>query len=741
VNRRELLLSAATFALTGEGALLRQPITRKRPLTIQQLGRTRVDDYAWLKPTNWKEVWRDPSLLAPDIHRHLEAENVYCGAVLAPAIPLERSLAADVHRLTPTIETPPRVIGTWTYTTRTRSGATHPSWFRAPVPGGSEILLLDGAARAAGKAYLRIINAGPSPDGRLFAWAEDDTGAEKYRIFIKAIDTGQIIEGPSDAYGDFAITPDGQWLFWTWRSPESRPAKVFRRPVTGGVDTRVYEEIDPGYLLGVSLSGSGRFVFLRSWNDVTGEVRLVDTHAPEAPARLVEPRRVGVMYTLEHWNDRFAVLTNADGAADFKLMLAPEATPDKAQWTEWAPEVPGRTIIAMKPFAHAFVRVDRIEGNSVLVPAVSDGIWREPARFSEAAYVIRLQPSDYQSDRLDFTYESPVTPPSWESLELREISQTRHPGQGASAPQSRDKGAACAGAPPLSGSRISALRAPCGMTANVSNYLLERLHARAADGAEIPITVLRRASTPLNGSAPVMLTGYGAYGYSYETVYAAENLALVDRGWVWAVAHVRGGSEKGAAWFEAARRLKKKVSFTDFIACAEHLIARGLTRKGKIVAFGYSAGGLLVGAALNMRPDLFAGVIGRAPFVDMLNTMSDATHPLVPLTRPVWGDPLADSADYDNIASYSPYDNVAARPYPPVLATTAVADDRVGFWEPAKWIARLRATSTSGAPMLLHCEMSGGHGDGADEVQDLARMYAFAIWAGAHRPWPGRARV
>ncbi len=702
MNRRELLLSAAAVALTGEAAPFLPPVTSKRPLTIHQLGRTRVDDYAWLKPTNWKEVWRDPSLLAPDIRRHLEVENAYSEAALAPTVPLQRELVAEIRNKTPKIHAPPRVIGAWSYVTRTPDGATRPSWYRQPAAGGSETLLLDGEARAAGRAYLRIINAGPSPDGRLFAWAEDDTGAEKYRIFVKVIETGRIIEGPHDAYGDFAITPDGEWLFWTWRSPESRPSKVFRRPVIGGTDTLVCEEADPGYLLGVALSGSGRFIFLRSWNDVTGEVRLVDTRMPEAPARLAEPRRVGVMYTLEHWNDRFAVLTNADGAADFKLMLAPEASPDKAHWTEWAPSVPGRTIIAMKAFAHAFVRVDRIEGNSVLVPAGSDGVWREPARFVEAAYDIRLHPSDYQSDRLDFTYESPVTPPTWESLDLRRPF------------------------PP----RYAAAKTP---------YLLERRHARAADDAEIPITVLRRADH--HGPAPLMLTGYGAYGYSYETVYAPENLALVDRGWVWAFAHVRGGSEKGAAWFEAARRLKKKVSFTDFIACAEHLSAQGLTGKGRIVAFGYSAGGLLVGAALNMRPDLFAGVIGRAPFVDMLNTMSDATHPLVPLTRPVWGDPLADPADYDNIASYSPYDNVARQPYPPVLATTAVADDRVGFWEPAKWIARLRATSTSGAPMLLHCEMSGGHVGGANEVQDLARMYAFAIWASAHGAWPGRARV
>ena len=289
----------------------------------------------------------------------------------------------------------------------------------------------------------------------------------------------------------------------------------------GGQDTLVYEETDPGYLLGVSLSGSGRYVFLRSWNDVTGEVRLVDAAAAEAPPRLVEPRRVGHMYTLEHWNDRFVVLTNADGAADFKLMTAPLATPERAHWNEWAPEVPGRTIISMKAFANAFVRVDRVEGNSVLVVAGSNGVWREPVRFAEEAYVVRLQSSDYESDRLDYSYESPVTPPGWQSLDLRRPFSPRY-------------------------------------TAAKSPYVVERLHARAGDGAEIPITVLRRADTPLDGAAPLMLTGYGAYGYSYETGYAPENLALVDRGWVWAVAHVRGGSEKGAAWFEPPAPLKRE---------------------------------------------------------------------------------------------------------------------------------------------------------------------------------------
>jgi oligopeptidase B len=224
-----------------------------------------------------------------------------------------------------------------------------------------------------------------------------------------------------------------------------------------------------------------------------------------------------------------------------------------------------------------------------------------------------------------------------------------------------------------------------------------------------------------------------------EADFSAPNLSLVDRGWVWAIAHVRGGSEKGWGWFLAARRNTKTISFTDFIACADHLVGKRYTKAGRIVTHGFSAGGLLVGAALNMRPDLWAGVVGQAPFVDMLNTMSDATHPLVPLARPDWGDPLADPAAYDTIASYSPYDNVTAQPYPPVLATTAVADDRVGYWEPAKWIAKLRALSTSGRPMLLHTAMTGGHAGGAEPQDELARdalFFAFAIWTLNLAPHP-----
>ncbi|MGA0604249.1 S9 family peptidase [Caulobacter sp. KR2-114] len=705
MKRRTLLgfLGAAftpVAALAARAAAALAPVTPTRPARTEQFGRLRIDDYAWLKPANWKEVWRDNSRLDPAIRDYLAREDAYAAAVLAPTAPIQaRLLAAMKARLGPDAATPALVDGPFAYLNRFAPGATQPQHLRRPAAGGTETLLVDLQARAAGHAFFNAEGAAHSPDHGLFAWAEDVTGAEKYQIFLKDLATGQIIDGPKDAFGDFVFSADGAWLFWTWRDADSRPSKVFRRPSRGGPDTLVYAEADPGFLLTLTASNSRRWLFLSAWNDVTSEVRLIDARAPEAPAVLVEPRTAGHKYSLEHWRDHFVVLTNADGAVDFKLMTAPEATPGRAQWQGWRPEQPGRTIIDMRGFADGFLRVERVEGNPTLVITSLSGA-DAPVAFDEAAYELSLQASPYDGRAITVTYESPRQPRAWLSIDL------------------------------ASGARTVLARPPLAPALAPDRYDLKRIHARAGDGAEVPITVLCRKGLKPDGRAPLLLTGYGAYGDSYATGYSIPNLALVDQGWVWAVAHVRGGSEKGRGWFEAARALKKKTSFTDFIACAEALIAAGYGARGRVVAHGYSAGGLLVGAALNLRPDLWGAVIGQAPFVDMLNTMSDTTHPLVPLTWPVWGNPLADVAVYDYIASYSPYENVQAGVYPPVLATTAVGDDRVGFWEPAKWIAALRAR-TRGGPKLLACRMAGGHGGGGRmaELELSARMYAFAIWA------------
>jgi len=709
ISRRGLLAGTAALVLAGNAraarykarALPRPPATPRIPKRIEQLGRIRVDDYAWLKPDNWKEVWRDPGVLDPKILAYLEEENRYCDAVLRPTEHLQSKLLKEMMARTPErLETPAIADGPFAYFTRLVPGAEQPQYMRRPREGGAATILLDAQKRAAGLKYLSIRNAIHSPDHRLFAWAEDRTGAEKFTIFVKDLATGEILpNGPQDAFGDFEFSADSQYVFWVWRDSKSRPARLYRRPSRGGSDTLVYEEPDPGFLMEVTRSASGDYLFLRSFNDVAGEVRLIDGHNPTQSPVLVSPRAPGVDYSIEHWRDRLVMRTNANGAEDYKLMWTPRSSPS-GPWTPWVTYSPGRTITELYPRAGLFSWLERVEGNLHVMACGQDGVRREPVSFSEAAYKLAVQPTEYRENTLLVTFESPRSPPRWIRCDIET-------------------------------GRLTVLASQNAPSAPAKAYVLKRIHARAADGALVPVTVLHAVRTRLDGTAPLLLTGYGAYGYSYETGYSAPLLTLIDRGWIWAVAHVRGGGEKGREWFEQARQLKKKISFTDFISCAETLIGTRHTRAKRIALHGYSAGGLLVGAANNMRPDLWSAVIGQAPFVDMLNTMSDATHPLVPLTRPVWGDPLSDPAAYDYIASYSPYENVRRQPYPAVLATTAISDDRVGFWEPAKWIATLRRHSTSGRPMLLHIEMAGGH-QGASgrtgELSQLARMYAFAIW-------------
>lgn len=710
MTRRELLTgcaSVATAALTIPAAAFTTrptpPVTPVWPRRIEQLGRVRIDDYAWIKPDNWQQVWRDPTSLDPAIRAYLATENRYADAVLSQHAALEDALRDEmIRRNGPSLPEPPEIDGAWEYLTRFAPGGQHPRYLRKPATGGTEELLLDGQARVQGKPFLKILNACHSPDHRWFAWAEDETGAEKYRIRVKDLATGTILpDGPIDAFGDFTFSPDSKWLFWTWRDPHSRPARIYRRLVTGGADELVHQESDPAFLMHVGRTAANSHIVIRIWNDVTSEARVIPAHSPTAEPMLIEPRVPGLLYSVEWWRDRFVILTNADGAIDFKLMLADASRPGRAGWREIVPHRPGRFITEVRPFAGHLVRIERIEGNPQIVILADDEAGDRPISFEEAAYTLRLLPGPFESPTLDVSFSSPRTPEQWLRIDL------------------------------ATGRSRILLRQTIGGGFDLENYELLRLHAPATDGTMVPVTLLRRAQQQASPQ-PVLLTGYGSYGYSYETGFSLPVLSLVDRGWTWAVAHVRGGSEKGREWFEAARGLHKKLSFTDFIACAEHLIERRHTMRGKIAIHGHSAGGLLIGAALNMRPELWGAAIGQAPFVDMLNTMSDATHPLVPLTRPVWGDPLADPAAYDYIESYSPYENVGNSPYPSVLATTAIGDDRVGFWEPAKWIARLRALSISSKPMLLHTAMSGGHGGGAGRFSELevqAKIYAFAIAA------------
>ena len=699
---------------------VRPPVAHREPRRIEQLGRVRVDDYAWLKDENWQALLRDPDKVRPDIKAHLEAENAYTKAMLAPTEALQETLFQEMKgRVKEDDISIPAPDGPWAYYSRYVIGAQHPVLARRPTgKDDGEEVLIDVDALAKGHAYYEVHDAEHSPDHALYAYAEDDQGSEYHRIRIKDLQTGDILPDPVESStGDFVWSPCSNWLFWVWRDENGRSAKIFRRPARGGEgdDVLVYAEPDEGMFVHVGVTQSRAFIVLSSGNHDCSASWLIPASTPTAEPRLIEPRTDGVLYSVEHWPDdaadgRLVVRTNADGAVDFKLMWTEAEAPGRQHWRPWIDHEPGRFIAGVAARRDYLVRLERINANNRLVVTARAGLGETLVSFDEQAYALSLEGGyEWDAPTIRFVYQSPTTPRSWFDYDLATGARTLRKTQ----------------------------EIPSGHDA--ARYVARRLYAVAADGEEVPITILMRTGTPLDGSAPLLLYGYGAYGLPTEPGFSIRSLSLVDRGWIYAIAHVRGGSEKGWGWFQAGRGKHKTNTFTDFIASAEHLIGEGYASKGRIVAYGGSAGGMLMGAIANLRPDLWAGVIGAVPFVDVLNTMSDASLPLTPPEWPEWGNPLDDPEAYDLIASYSPYDNVTAQPYPAVLATGGLSDPRVTYWEPAKWAARLRAESTSGKPVLLKINMTAGHGGAAgrfDFLKEVALDYAFAIQA-VEGSWPG----
>ncbi|MBE7218021.1 MAG: S9 family peptidase, partial [Caulobacteraceae bacterium] len=633
------------------------PKAERRPLSIEQLGRTRVDPYAWLKDPNWKAVMRDPAALAPDIRAHLEAENAYTQAVLAPTDALQAQMFAEMRgRIKEDDSSLPSPDGPWAYSVRYREGDQHPLHVRTPRDGGDEQVLLDEPALAQGKAFFSVASGQHSPDHALYAYAVDEQGSEYFEIRLIDLASGatrpQVIESTT---GDFCWSPDGRWLFWVWRDENARPAKVFRRPRDGGEDVLVYEEPDAGFFVHIGVTQSRGYIVVSSGDHETSESRLVPASDPTASPRVVEPRTPGLRYSVEHWPtegdpERLVVLTNADGAIDYKIMWADARSPGRAGWREWIAHEPGRYITGVAALRDNLVRGERVDANDRIVVTARADLSEHALAFEEEAYTLSFSIGfEWASPTITVVYQSPTTPRSWFDYDLATRGRTLRKVQ--EVPSGHDP----------------------------QRYVARRLHAPAVDGACVPITVLMRRDTPLDGSAPMLLYGYGAYGIAMEPSFSIRNFSLVDRGWIWATAHVRGGSEKGWGWFLDGRKAHKTNTFTDFTACAEHLHAQGYGAAGRTVAYGGSAGGMLMGAVANLRPDLWAGVIGAVPFVDVLNTMSDASLPLTPPEWPEWGDPLHDAQAYDCIAGYSPYDNVAALPYPAILATGGLSDPRVTY--------------------------------------------------------------
>ena len=676
-----------------------------RPSSTVVHGRTLDDPYAWLKAPNWQTVLRDPAVLPPDIRDVLVRENDYAAAVLAPTADLQQALKREMRgRVEEEDSDVPVLQGPFEYYRRHREGGEHEILCRRPRGGEAERVLLDGDALAAGKPFFDLGEAAPSPDHRLLAWSSDDRGSELHTIRVRDCETG--LDAPDavpDTDGTAVWLADGASFLYVRLDDNHRASRVYRhrlgRPAAD--DDLIFHEPDPGWFVSIHRLRSGHFAVISVHGHDAAECHLVDLRTGIPQPRLLAPREPGLRYDVDQREDRLFIRTNADGADDFKVVTAPLDSTSRAHWTDLVPHRSGCLVLHIDVYRDFLVRLEREGGlPRVTVRNLADGA-EHTIGFDEEAYALSLRGGREQDTTLlRFAYSSMTTPEEVYDYDM--ASRTRVLRKRRKVPSGHDPAA----------------------------YVTRRIAAPAADGTSVPVSLVYRRDTPLDGTAPLLLYGYGAYGSAIPASFGANRLSLVDRGFIYAIAHVRGGTDKGWGWYTDGKLANKPHSFDDFVAVADHLIAARYTAAGRIVAQGGSAGGMLMGAVANRAPSRFAGIVADVPFVDVLTTMLDATLPLTPPEWLEWGNPILDREAFDRLRGYSPYDNVSPQHYPAILALAGLTDPRVTYWEPAKWVARLRATMTGGGPVLLRTNMDAGHGGASgrfDHLNDVALQYAFAI--------------
>ena len=681
------------------------PAARREPTFTVQHGVEFVDEYAWLRAANWQDVMRDPAVLDPQIRAYLDAENAYTEAALGDTAELQAALYAEMKaRIKEDDSSVPAPDGPFEYYFAYVTGGQYPRVCRRRRGGGPEEILIDGNKEAEGQRYWQLGAAAHSPDHRYLAYAVDKKGSELFTIKIRDLATSKDLrEAMPDTRSAIIWGNDSRTLFYVRLDANQRPLYVYRHRVgtPGKADVLIYEEKDKGFYVGVGQTQSSRFVTIEAHDHQTTEVYLIDADRPESEPRLLVPRVHGHEYAVEHHGDRLIITTNSAGAEDFRICESPVGAPEQANWREIVAHKPGRLILETIAFQGHLVRLEREDGlPRIVVRRFADGAEHAVA-FDEEAYSLGVSAGfEFDTTTVRFTYSSMTTPAQVFDYDMETRTRTLRKTQ--EVPSGHDP----------------------------ADYVTRRLYAPAADGETVPVSLLYRKGTPLDGSAPLFLYGYGAYGIAIPASFSTSRLSLVDRGFIFAIAHIRGGKDKGYRWYTEGKLEKKVNTFTDFIAAGEYLVKEGYTRRGRIVANGGSAGGMLMGVIANMAPELFLGIIADVPFVDVLNTMLDESLPLTPPEWPEWGNPITSKRDFDTIRSYSPYDNVAAKAYPHIFAYAGLTDPRVTYWEPAKWIARLRHRNTGTNMILLKTNMEAGHGGASgrfEALKEIAVDYAFAL--------------
>lgn len=661
-----------------------------------------VDHYAWLRADNWQEVMEDPTQLPAPIASYLNAENEYYDKAMVNLAPLRQELAAEIRgRMSDKLESIPTTDGPYRYRYCFVENAEHPIRVRTDLNGDFEEVIFDVNAAAGECEHFDLGQLTHSPNHKKLLWSCDTSGAEFFTLYIRDIATGldsDVIENV-----DTATWGDDQTVFYTRLNSACRATQVYKHMLGSDPerDVLVFTELDERFYCSVGRSIAPDFVFIDTSSDDQDEVWFIPVSDLGAAPRLVQERTEGLEYSVvSGQGDRFIIKTNREGATDRRLVETPVNATSFEHWTDLVPYQAGRMIEDVIVFQDWIIWLEVVNALPQIAYRDKHGFVKR-IQFDEQAYSLSIYGQlDYQAQSLIFEYSSPTTPTETYEFDLS------------------------------TAERVVLKRQCIPSGHNPSDYIARRISFESHDGALVPVTLLYRHDTAIDGTAPMLLCGYGANGLSVSARFGSARLSLVDRGFVYAIAHVRGGEDKGCAWYEDAKLERKTNSFLDFIAVAEALVAQGYCAADKLVSYGGSSGGLLVAASMNMRPELFAGVIAEMPFVDVLGRLLDDTLPGAPVKWLQWGNPIESRAAFDSIRRYSPCENIKAVAYPALYVTAGVSDPRVSYWEPAKWVANIRALKTDNNIVLFRINMQSGHFGQAGrfgKIDDTAAKYAFAI--------------
>ena len=669
------------------------PIAAVKPQTTQIHGETRVDNYFWLRERE-----------NPDVIQYLEDENAYTEAKMAHTKAAQEKLFEEmVSRIKETDLSAPYRDGDYWYYSKTIEGLNYEIHCRKKGSlDAPEEVLIDENKMAEGKDYFALGSLEVSPNGQFMAYSVDYLGNERYTLKVRDLNTGKdLADSIPETYYSVEWANDNKTLFYNRVDEANRPHQLLKHTVgtDPATDALIYQEDDDRYFLGVQKSRSDAYLMLTLKSAITTEVHVLNADTPDAAFTLVEPRKQAVEYYLDHHGERFFIMTNDDGATNFKLLEAPVGAPGKANWKTVIPHNEEVTLKGLDAFKDHLVIEERRRGLPTIRVRNLNTNEEHQIQMPEPTYAAGTRANyEFNTSMVRFNYTSLVSPRSvydydmnTKALKLVKQTEVFH--------------------------------------YDATKFESKRIYAKAADGTEVPISLVYQKGALDNGPTYLHLTGYGSYGASYDPYFSSARVSLLERGVVFGIAHIRGGGEKGRMWYENGKMQHKMNTFNDFIACAEHLIAEGMTSPDKLGIEGGSAGGLLMGAVVNMRPELFTAVIASVPFVDVVNTMLDESIPLTATEWEEWGNPQK-LEDYNYIKQYSPYDNVAAQDYPDMLITAGLNDPRVQYWEPAKWTAKLRATKTDGNLLLLKTNMGAGHGGASgryDYLKEVAFEHAFLL--------------